>query len=78
MKRIVLFIATNLAVMLVLSIVLSLLGIGRPGAGGRNPADFVVVGQRPDVDAGLARVGGHGGGSENAVGDIGMAVQINF
>jgi len=34
MKRIVLFIATNLAVMLVLSIVLSLLGIGRPGAGG--------------------------------------------
>lgn len=34
MKRIFLFIATNLAVMLVLSIVLSLLGIGRPGAGG--------------------------------------------
>ncbi|MYM68377.1 protease HtpX [Pseudoduganella sp. FT55W] len=33
MKRIVLFIATNLAVMLVLSIVLSLLGIGRPGSG---------------------------------------------
>jgi heat shock protein HtpX len=30
MKRIILFIATNLAVMLVLSIVLSLLGIGRP------------------------------------------------
>lgn len=30
MKRIMLFIATNLAVMLVLSIVLSLLGIGRP------------------------------------------------
>jgi heat shock protein HtpX len=35
MKRIVLFIVTNLAVMLVLSIVLSLLGIGRPGAGGQ-------------------------------------------
>ncbi|CAN7175557.1 protease HtpX [Pseudoduganella sp. LjRoot289] len=34
MKRIVLFIATNLAVMLVLSLVLSLLGIGRPGTGG--------------------------------------------
>ena len=33
MKRIVLFILTNLAVMLVLSIVLSLLGIGRPGSG---------------------------------------------
>ncbi|AKU24361.1 protease HtpX [Massilia sp. MB5] len=33
MKRIILFIATNLAVMLVLSIVLSLLGIGRPGPG---------------------------------------------
>ena len=33
MKRIVLFLATNLAVVLVLSIVLSLLGIGRPGAG---------------------------------------------
>ncbi len=33
MKRIVLFIATNLAAMLVLSIVLSLLGIGRPGSG---------------------------------------------
>ncbi|TFW18709.1 protease HtpX [Duganella callida] len=33
MKRIVLFIATNLAVMVVLSIVLSLLGIGRPGSG---------------------------------------------
>lgn len=34
MKRIVLFIATNLAVMLVLSIVLSVLGIGRPGVNG--------------------------------------------
>lgn len=34
MKRIVLFIATNLAVMVVLSIVLSVLGIGRPGSGG--------------------------------------------
>jgi len=32
MKRIILFIATNLAVMVVLSIVLSLLGIGRPGS----------------------------------------------
>lgn len=34
MKRIVLFIATNLAVMLVLSVVLSVLGIARPGGGG--------------------------------------------
>jgi heat shock protein HtpX len=34
MKRIVLFIATNLAVLLVLSIVLSVLGIGRPGVNG--------------------------------------------
>ncbi|MBA5686296.1 protease HtpX [Rugamonas apoptosis] len=34
MKRIFLFIATNLAVMLVLSIVLSVLGIGRPGVNG--------------------------------------------
>ncbi|MBA5607840.1 protease HtpX [Duganella sp. FT3S] len=34
MKRIFLFIATNLAVLLVLSIVLSVLGIGRPGASG--------------------------------------------
>ena len=33
MKRIVLFVATNLAVLLVLSIVLSLLGVGRPGSG---------------------------------------------
>ncbi len=33
MKRIILFLVTNLAVMLVLSIVLSLLGIGRPGSG---------------------------------------------
>ncbi|MGO4378608.1 protease HtpX [Pseudoduganella sp. RAF53_2] len=33
MKRIILFLATNLAVMVVLSIVLSLLGIGRPGPG---------------------------------------------
>ncbi|WP_256079068.1 protease HtpX [Massilia sp. YIM B04103] len=33
MKRIILFLATNLAVMLVLSIVLSLFGIGRPGPG---------------------------------------------
>jgi heat shock protein HtpX len=33
MKRIILFIATNLAVVVVLSIVLSLLGIGRPGSG---------------------------------------------
>jgi heat shock protein HtpX len=34
MKRIVLFIATNLAVMVVLSIVLSVLGIARPGGQG--------------------------------------------
>lgn len=33
MKRIVLFIATNLAVMLVLSVVLSLLGVGNPARG---------------------------------------------
>ncbi len=33
MKRIVLFIVTNLAVMLVLSIVLGVLGVGRPGPG---------------------------------------------
>ena len=33
MKRIILFLATNLAVMLVLSIVLSLLGVGRQGYG---------------------------------------------
>ena len=33
MKRIVLFIVTNLAVMLVLSIVLSLLGVGNPARG---------------------------------------------
>jgi heat shock protein HtpX len=33
MKRIVLFLATNLAVVLVLSIVLNVLGIGRPGSG---------------------------------------------
>ncbi len=33
MKRIVLFIATNLAVMLVLSLVLSLLGVGNPARG---------------------------------------------
>jgi len=35
MKRIILFIATNLAVMLVLSVVLSVFGIGRPQAGGQ-------------------------------------------
>ena len=47
MKRIILFIATNLAVVLVLSIVLSLLGIGRPGSGtsmGGLLAFSVVVG----------------------------------
>lgn len=33
MKRIILFIATNLAVMLVLSVVLSLLGVGNPARG---------------------------------------------
>jgi heat shock protein HtpX len=33
MKRIILFLATNLAVMLVMSLVLSLLGVGRPGVG---------------------------------------------
>ena len=47
MKRIVLFIATNLAVVVVLSIVLSLLGIGRPGSGtsmGGLLAFSVVVG----------------------------------
>ena len=47
MKRIILFIATNLAVVLVLSIVLPLLGIGRPGSGtslGGLLAFSVVVG----------------------------------
>jgi heat shock protein HtpX len=47
MKRIILFIATNLAVVLVLSIVLSLLGIGRPGSGtslGGLLAFSIVVG----------------------------------
>ncbi len=47
MKRIILFIATNLAVVVVLSIVLSLLGIGRPGSGtsmGSLLAFSVVVG----------------------------------
>jgi heat shock protein HtpX len=34
MKRIILFLATNLAVMLVMSLVLSLLGVGRQGVGG--------------------------------------------
>ena len=43
MKRIVLFIATNLAVMLVLSIVLPLLGIGRPGAGGTLEMGSLLV-----------------------------------
>lgn len=33
MKRIILFLATNLAVVLVVSIVLSIFGIGRPGSG---------------------------------------------
>src|SRR5471032_1124889 len=33
MKRIVLFVVTNLAVMLVLSIILSLLGVGNPARG---------------------------------------------
>jgi len=47
MKRIILFLATNLAVVVVLSIVLSLLGIGRPGSGtsmGGLLAFSVVVG----------------------------------
>jgi heat shock protein HtpX len=47
MKRIILFVATNLAVVVVLSIVLSLLGIGRPGSGtsmGGLLAFSVVVG----------------------------------
>ena len=35
MKRIILFVATNLAVVLVLSIVLNVLGVGRP-VGGRK------------------------------------------
>ena len=43
MKRIVLFIATNLAVVLVLSIVLSLLGIGRPGAGGNLELGSLLI-----------------------------------
>jgi len=43
MKRIVLFIVTNLAVMLVLSIVLSVLGIGRPGAGGQLQLGSLLV-----------------------------------
>ncbi|UGQ45129.1 protease HtpX [Massilia endophytica] len=43
MKRIILFIATNLAVMLVLSIVLSVLGVGRPGAGGQLQMGSLLV-----------------------------------
>jgi len=44
MKRIVLFLATNLAVVLVLSIVLNLLGVGRGGvsAGGLNIGQLLV------------------------------------
>jgi heat shock protein HtpX len=44
MKRIVLFLATNLAVVLVLSIVLNLLGVGRGGvsAGGINIGQLLV------------------------------------
>ena len=43
MKRIILFIATNLAVMLVLSIVLSVLGVGRyVGPGGLNMGSLMV------------------------------------
>jgi heat shock protein HtpX len=42
MKRIVLFIATNLAVMVVLSIVLSLLGVGRQGYGGLDLGSLLV------------------------------------
>ena len=43
MKRIILFIATNLAVMLVLSIVLSVLGVGRYiGPGGLNMGALMV------------------------------------
>jgi heat shock protein HtpX len=44
MKRIVLFLATNLAVVLVLSIVLNLLGVGRGGvsAGGINISQLLV------------------------------------
>jgi heat shock protein HtpX len=43
MKRIVLFIATNLAVMVVLSIVLSVLGIARPGGyGGLNLGNLMA------------------------------------
>ncbi|CDG82012.1 protease HtpX [Janthinobacterium agaricidamnosum] len=43
MKRIVLFIVTNLAVMLVLSIVLGVLGVGRPGAGAELDLGSLMV-----------------------------------
>nr|GEU28413.1 hypothetical protein [Tanacetum cinerariifolium] len=47
-------------------------------AGGGNPAHLVVVGQRPHVHAALARVLGHGGRRHDAVGNVGMAVQVDF
>ena len=44
MKRIVLFILTNLAVMLVLSITLSVLGVGKvTGPGGLNIGALMVL-----------------------------------
>jgi heat shock protein HtpX len=42
MKRIVLFLATNLAVILVLSVVLNLLGLGRSGASGAGYGELLV------------------------------------
>src|SRR5450830_69246 len=48
------------------------------GARGDDPAHFVVVGQAPDVDPGLARIVRDGGRGEDAVGNIGVAVQINI
>jgi hypothetical protein len=37
-----------------------------------------MVGQRPRVDAALAGISGHGGGREHPVGDVGMAVEVDF
>jgi heat shock protein HtpX len=42
MKRIVLFLATNLAVILVLSVVLNLLGLGRSGSSGAGYGELLV------------------------------------
>ena len=52
--------------------------VQRGRARGGDAGHFIVVRQRPYIDARLARVRSHGSGREHAVGNIRMTMQVDF